>query len=312
MLSVVTVINLVLSACSTLSGTDNSSVRAYACGELEIRVSRGEKSNLLNVEYQDKHLLLKSSESASGALYIAPGEDDTRFWSKGEKARFTVQGETYPECLQPGDVSMPFEAGGNEPFWHVTVDSSNLVLLRPYEQGPALTLPVEVIEANRHGRVFGAEGENIRVVLTVARQLCEDTMSDAQFPNQAQLDVNGEVFNGCGGDPERLFRGVEWQVQKLGNDALIERSRATIRFLSDNRIAGEASCNRFSGRYTLTGEGRLVVTGIVSTRMACASELMAQEQRFLEMLGQASRLTIGRNGELRLISEGGRNITATH
>lgn len=306
MLSVVTCTGWLASACSSLPGTtaDNApdtSFGAYDCGQLEIQVAAVEGSDLIGVDYLNRRLLLKPAESASGALYIAPGDDTTRFWSKSDRATLTVQGQSYPECLQPGDIEMPFEARGNEPFWHATIENGELLLTRPFEEQGTRRLPVTLDSANRHGRSYSATLEDLDVTLTIARQLCEDSMAGAQYPAQVRLTVAGEAYNGCGGDRQRLFRGAVWVVEDIAGGGIIDRSRMTIEFLEGNRIAGRASCNRYTGSYELRGEG-MSVGPIATTRMACAPALMNQEQRFLAILESASDLRIGRQGELVITS----------
>lgn len=308
-LSVVTFAGLLASACSSLPQTPQPVFGAYSCGQLEIAVSGADDSELISVDYLDRGILLKPAESASGALFVAPGDEKTRFWSKGEQATLTIQGQTYPECLPPGGVEMPFEASGNEPFWHVTIDGEELFLTRPYEQDQTRRIPVELSTANRHGREFVATLEDLPVTLAVARQLCENSMSGAQYPAQVRLTVGGESFAGCGGDRLRLFRGAEWVVEDLDGSGIIDRSRITIEFLEDNRVAGRASCNRYTGRYRLGSEG-IAFGQLATTRMACAPALMDQEVRFLELLGKVSSVAIGRQGELRLSTPGGDLIRA--
>lgn len=281
----------------------------YHCGQMEIRVTSGENQDLLAIDYLDRRLLLKPEASASGALYVAPGDDQTRFWSKGDRATLTIRGETYPECLVPGAVEMPFEARGNEPFWRAVVSGTELRLERPFDKDGEKRLEVEAVLADRHGREFLARGDDLNVRLTVARQLCQDSMSGAQFPAQARLMVNGQTFTGCGGDPQRLLRGAEWVVEDLAGTGIIDSSRVTIRFLSDNRIAGRGSCNRYAGSYRLTGEG-VGFGALASTRMACAPALMNQEHRFLQILGEVSRIQIGQEGQLQLGTASGATITA--
>lgn len=310
LLSAISAAGLLLAACSSVPESGTPVAGAYACGQLDVQASTAENGELLNLSYLDKKLQLNRSESASGALYVASDDDNTRFWNKGERATLTLQGQAYPECLQPGALEMPFSAQGNEPFWKAEVNDTELVLTRPYEQDKMLTLPVETRKATRHGRELLAEGENTRVTLTVANQLCEDTMSGAQYPSQARLNVNGEVYNGCGGDPERLFRGAEWVVEDIAGGGIIDRSRVTLRFMGDNRVGGSASCNRFSGSYELTGEGGMTFDYLAVTRMACAPALMNQEDRFLQVLNRISSAKIGRNGELLLTTPDGDTLKA--
>jgi heat shock protein HslJ/membrane-bound inhibitor of C-type lysozyme len=310
LLSVVSATGLLLVACSSVPDSEAPIAEAYTCGQLDIRTSQDDDSRLLTIEYLDKQRLLKPVKSDSGALYVAPGDSNTRFLGKGERATLKIQGQTYPECLQPGALEMPFHAQGNEPFWRADLSSTELVLTRPYEQDETLRLPVETIQASRHGRELLAEGDNTRVTLTVANQLCEDTMSGAQYPSQARLTVNGDVYNGCGGSPDRLFRGAEWVVDDLAGTGIIDRSRMTIRFLDNNRVAGRASCNRYSGGYQLTGEGGITFDHLAVTRMACAPALMNQEDRFLDVLSRASGVRIGRHGELLVSTPEGEALRA--
>lgn len=306
----IVVAGLIVSACATTSETDSPMVGSYACGQLDIEVATDPDSRLLSVDYLDKRLLLKPAASASGALYVAPGDDSTRFWSKGERAMLTIGGQEYPECLQPGALEMPFVARGNEPFWRAEVRAGMLEVTRPYEQDATMSVMVEQKTADRHGREFVGEDDGIRATLTVATQLCQDTMSGVQFPNQARLRLNGEIFEGCGGDPLRLFRGAEWVVDDLAGRGIIDRSRMTIRFLKDNRVSGRASCNRFTGRYEFTGEGGLGFSQLATTRMACAPALMQQEDRFLDVMDRVSRARIGQHGELLLSTPEGETIKA--
>ncbi|MBD3642092.1 MAG: META domain-containing protein [Marinobacter sp.] len=291
------------------AGSQSDPNPVYHCGQMEIRVTSGENQDLLGIDYLDRRLLLKPEASASGALYVAPGDDQTRFWSKGERATLTIRGETYPECLVPGAVEVPFEARGNEPFWRAVVSGTELRLERPFENDGVKRLEVENVLADRHGREFLAKGGDLNVRLTVARQLCEDSMSGAQYPAQTRLTVNGQTYDGCGGDPQRLLRGAEWVVEDLAGAGIIDSSRVTIRFLADNRVAGRGSCNRYTGSYQLTGEG-IGFGALASTRMACVPALMNQEARFLGLLGEVSRVRIGRHGQLQLSTPSGDTITA--
>ncbi|MGO1460834.1 MAG: META domain-containing protein [Marinobacter sp.] len=308
MTSVVVASGLFLSACAT--GPDTSmAAGSYQCGQLNVNVAHSGDSDLLGVDYQGKRLLLKPTVSASGALYVAPGDDSTRFWSKGERATFTVKGQVYPECLQAGALEVPFEATGNEPFWHVRVEGGKMQLNRPYESGEPEMIALETAVANRHGREFRGELNGQALTFKVARQLCEDDMSGAQFPAQARLELNGEVFKGCGGNPERLFRGAEWVVDDLAGAGIIDRSRMTVEFFDENRLAGMASCNRYGGQYERTAEG-MSFDYLFATKMACAPALMNQEQRFLELMSDVKRATIGRQGELVLTTSEGEEIKA--
>lgn len=306
--SAVAATGLIISACAS-GPTTSDAIGSYRCGQLDVTVASAGDGDLLGVDYQGKRLLLKPKQSASGALYVAPGDDQTNFWSKGERATFTVKGQTYPECLQAGALEMPFEATGNEPFWHIRIEGDQLELNRPYDTGDREKVALETTVANRHGREFRGELGDQELSLRVARQLCEDNMSGAQFPAQVRLELNGEVFHGCGGDAKRLFQGAEWVVEDLAGAGIIDRSRITVEFFEDNRIAGRASCNRYGGQYELAAEG-VSFDHMFATQMACAPALMNQEDRFLELMSNVARASIGRNGKLVLTTSEGEEIKA--
>ena len=66
-------------------------------------------------------------------------------------------------------------------------------------------------------------------------------------------------------------------------------------------MSGRTGCNRFTGRYTLTGEG-LSFSPLGVTRMACPSPQMETEQRFLDLIQKVTRATPGENRQLRLMA----------
>lgn len=77
-----------------------------------------------------------------------------------------------------------------------------------------------------------------------------------------------------------------WVVESIADQPVIERSTVRIQFGADGDINGNASCNRFFGKYSLT-EGVLSIEAPGSTRMMCLPTLMEQEQRLLERLPEA-------------------------
>lgn len=214
---------------------------------------------------------------------------------------------TQASAPESGAVELPFTARGNEPFWRAIVEPGQLVLERMGER--PVELRYEITHRSATGRTFQAEGDGIRVSLVTAPQLCHDSMTGMPYPNQVRLEVNGEELSGCGGDPGKLLRDAEWVVEDIDGSGIIDSSRVTISFLEQNRVAGHASCNQFSGGWKLTGEG-LRFTRMASTKKACAPALMDQERRFLPLLEDIRRFDIGRHGELLLTTSDGGTIRA--
>ncbi|GGC63653.1 META domain-containing protein [Marinobacter halophilus] len=309
-LSVVATAGFVLAACaSNPQNEDFSEFGSYRCGQLEVRVTGSEDSDLVGLEYLNRRVLLKPAVAASGALYVAPGDPDTRFWSKGERGTLTLGGQTFPECLEPGAIETSFRAIGTEPFWSVRIEQHQMTLSRPYDQQVFDNIVLTETLANRHGRVYEAQFNGQSLEFRIAHQLCEDPMAGAQYPAQVRLTLDNDTFTGCGGDRERLFRGAEWVVEDLAGTGIIDRSRITVEFLEGGRVAGRASCNRYTGSYQLTGEV-LSFGEQATTRMACAPALMNQEQRFLDLMSEVVDGRIGRRGELLLRTASDETITA--
>lgn len=204
-------------------------------------------------------------------------------------------------------LDTPFTATGNEPFWRVIVEPGQLVLERPGE--PTEELRYKTLEQSDTGHRFRASREGLVVELVTAPQLCRDSMTGMPHPLQARLFINGKPAAGCGGNPRDLIMGTEWVVETIGGQGLVAQSRATIEFLPDGQIAGLGSCNRYSGRWSLTGE-TLEVGPLASTRKACEPALMDQENRLLRQLQSTRSFDISQRGELLLSPKAGAALKA--
>jgi heat shock protein HslJ len=97
-------------------------------------------------------------------------------------------------------------------------------------------------------------------------------------------------------------------VQTIDGQPLVADSRPTLIF-ADGRVAGSASCNRYTGGFTLTGEG-LTLGQVATTMMACAPKLMAQEKLFLDLLAAVQGFALDPDGTLVLRTGDQRTITA--
>jgi heat shock protein HslJ len=71
----------------------------------------------------------------------------------------------------------------------------------------------------------------------------------------------------------------------LGDVEPIASSVVTIEF-ADQRMSGSAGCNSYGAGYETDGD-RLIFDAVAMTEMACADELvMQQEGKFTDLLGQ--------------------------
>lgn len=82
-----------------------------------------------------------------------------------------------------------------------------------------------------------------------------------------------------------------WTVEYIGERPVIDNSPAYIKFLEEDRVAGNSSCNQFTGTYNLRA-GDLEVSKLASTKKMCPPALMEQEKRFLATLQRVKKFHI--------------------
>jgi heat shock protein HslJ len=98
--------------------------------------------------------------------------------------------------------------------------------------------------------------------------------------------------------------GSAWEVTSFAGQTPLADHPITIEFDTEGNIAGDASCNRFGGSCRIEGD-KIEVGPLRSTRRACEPEIMAQEQKFLTLLGAVTAWEIGTDGTLVLRGGGG-------
>lgn len=94
---------------------------------------------------------------------------------------------------------------------------------------------------------------------------------------------------GPGGAPSLV--GTEWRLEDLGGAGVLDRVPATLSFPEAGRVAGNGSCNRFFGSYTLV-QDRIAFGQMGMTRMACAGAVGEQENRYMAALQKAQRVQV--------------------
>jgi heat shock protein HslJ len=96
--------------------------------------------------------------------------------------------------------------------------------------------------------------------------------------------------------------GTEWLLEDLAGAGVLDNAQATLSFpkdfVSEGKISGNGSCNRFSGGATIDS-GSIRVGPLAATRMACVPAVDDQETRYLKALQGAERLAF--NGPYLLL-----------
>jgi heat shock protein HslJ len=284
-------------------------VSAFRCGDRMISVGFAGDNAILDTG--SERLILAPSRAASGARYEAESDPDTWFWNQGDSALVSLGGEELPECHMsvPMDDT-PYRAGGNEPFWSMTIEAGQMTLVRLGMDD--LTMPVTETSLTDAGDilVIATDTERaLRAVILRKPTLCRDSMTGMPHPETVELSMGDNTIMGCGGDPWSLLVGRTWVVEDIGGAGVVDTARTTMGFDDAGRVYGSGSCNRYNGPATLTGE-TLSFGALASTSMACPDALMTQERRFFDALAEVSRFDIDATGALILHGPGGPLVTA--
>lgn len=281
-------------------------IAALRCGNQNVTI--GYTADTMHLALGKETIEMRPVEAASGAKFAATGDPTTTFWSKGDRAMLVLRGQTYPECMRVETESKVFRATGNEPGWRLQVTDTKITFLDNYGQTriEAPALPAETTAAFRQ---YAARTDGHELIVRIFDRLCSDTMTGMPYPNEAVVVFDGKQLNGCGGDPGALLQGGEWVVEDINGTGIIDPSRVTLNFAVDSRVSGRASCNTYTGAYTLTGEG-LTISKTGVTMMACAPALMRQEDLFLDILKNVQGFALAPDNALILRTGDGRTMTA--
>jgi heat shock protein HslJ len=207
-----------------------------------------------------------------------------------------------------GKSAAPFRATGNEPSWRLDIGTAEMILLTNFGQD-RLVAPTPKPEVSGGTTRYVARTPRGPLTATITDRPCVDSMSGMPHPKTVQVVTGGQTLNGCGGEPASLLQGREWAVVEIAGAPLVAGSKVTVAFAADGKLTGQASCNRFTGGYSLSGEGLSLSPGAV-TRMACGEAVMGQERTFLAALGKVNGFSLAADGSLQLRTFDGRSIVA--
>ncbi|HYJ81375.1 MAG TPA: META domain-containing protein [Allosphingosinicella sp.] len=201
-----------------------------------------------------------------------------------------------------------YHAAGTEPFWGLTIRNGRMI----YEvvDQPSVSVRQPRSTAIRAGRRYATP----RMTVEITREgRCNDGMSDHYYQETVKVWLGrraGRPLYGCGGPrvPPPELVGSRWHIVSIRGQA-VSGDNYFIEFEQD-RLSGQAGCNRFSGPYTET-RPTLRPGAIAATRMACPGPRMDHERRALQILSaplsmnflDGRTLVIGnRSGQIRLRS----------
>lgn len=91
-----------------------------------------------------------------------------------------------------------------------------------------------------------------------------------------------------GGD----LTGKVWALTALNGQPLVAGTGISAQFTSDGKVSGSAGCNRYTGKYSVSGSSITFDPSMATTMMACGQPVMEQESAYLKMLGAAKTYTV--------------------
>jgi heat shock protein HslJ len=100
--------------------------------------------------------------------------------------------------------------------------------------------------------------------------------------------------------------GTAWMLSSLPGHTLVGRQPITLRF-ERGRAAGSDGCNRYSSRFTATGDSLSVLGAGASTMMACDPPVMEQAKAYAAALAATKSYRVV-DGQLQLLGEDGKTL----
>lgn len=106
--------------------------------------------------------------------------------------------------------------------------------------------------------------------------------------------------------PEPSIVGL-WLAQDIAGAPVTGDKQVTLSLYGDGRAVGRAGCNNYTGNYKRAGTA-ITFGPMTSTKMACAPEIMTQEQTYLTTLAAATRAERRPDGMLVLTTDSAAQI----
>jgi len=175
-----------------LLARDSATLVFVACG------TTAERPVQLRRFSQVIEALVAVNGAVRDSIYLELEADTAGGRIGAREARFATNFSEGSRCDRPRSY-FDVEATGNEPFWHVTLDGSQLVLERaeaPLELAFVADTPVvrgglTTIFAHRD------EGRVRDLQFGLLRTACRDGMSDAWYPYRAEVRFGKMALHGC-------------------------------------------------------------------------------------------------------------------
>lgn len=101
------------------------------------------------------------------------------------------------------------------------------------------------------------------------------------------------VLAACGSGTNNDPTGNAWNLIELEGDAVVEGTTIDLT-ITEESVSGNAGCNSYNGSVELDIDNSTMTVGpdVVSTMMACEEPIMAQEQKYLDVLTRVTSFEV--------------------
>ncbi|MGK7927292.1 MAG: META domain-containing protein [Spirulina sp.] len=151
--------------------------------------------------------------------------------------------------------------------------------------------------------------EQFLAALRSARSYTMNDRGQLEIVYQGDAGAGTLIFTAETVMPEPLV-DTTWQLISWGNPRVqnspLNNTTITLQFFPE-RLTGSAGCNRYNASYE-TAEGRLTISPIATTKMACPMAISQQESRYLAALQNAIRYELNAKGQLEIFYQGDRGM----
>lgn len=176
----------------TLLVRGDSALTFIACGTVTERALTAPPSARLHAAVTAVNGALRDS------VWVEFSADTARGALTARETLFAASPRERSRCDEP---TPPFDivASGNEPFWRVTFDGTQLVLERPE---PPRELVFDVDTSASRGNLTTIIGRRTlgklhELKLGLLHEDCRDGMSDAWYPYRAEVRIGDLALHGC-------------------------------------------------------------------------------------------------------------------
>ncbi|WP_299820993.1 META domain-containing protein [uncultured Pontibacter sp.] len=198
-------------------------------------------------------------------------------------------GSNLEDLQEKYEQGVDFVASGNEPFWTLEIHGDMLIDFKTTSpEDASIKVPMSVVVELKDGENISYQAETSDGVFTVKLMLedCQEPLSGKKSPYSVQVNYKNTVYKGCGSYLINSRLEGNWILEQLnGKEVTAEKGPFLNLSLKDNRVSGNAGCNRISGSLEAKRH-TLYVGAIAATRMACPD--LEIENEVLELLNKSA------------------------